>query len=63
MSVPDSDLIAENMLYSQGIMKASSLSRKIIKLYKMSSEQLSKQNHYDFGLRSLKVVLGLEGFI
>jgi dynein heavy chain len=37
------------------------LAKKVTALYKLAQEQLSKQDHYDFGLRALKAVLVMVG--
>ncbi len=63
MTVPDKVLIAQVMLYSQGFRQAEVLSKKIVPLFTLLSEQLSNQSHYDFGLRSLKSVLVMAGNI
>ena len=57
MVVPDRNLIAQVMLFSQGIIYAEELSGKIVLLFQLCEEQLSNQSHYDFGLRALKTLL------
>ena len=55
MTNPDTGLIIETSLYSQGFVNAASLARKLVNFFKLASEQLSLQKHYDFGLRAIKV--------
>ncbi|VDB92823.1 BgtA-20854 [Blumeria graminis f. sp. tritici] len=61
MSKPDKELIAEVMLYSQGFNQAKNLSRQTVPFFEKCSSSLSKQAHYDFGLRALKSVLVSSG--
>ena len=61
MIVPDFLQICEIMLFSEGFEGAKLLAKKMTVLYKLSREQLSKQFHYDFGLRALKSVLVMAG--
>ena len=61
MVVPELRMICENILMSQGFESAKVLAKKMTVLYKLASEQLSRQAHYDFGLRALKSVLVMAG--
>jgi len=57
MVVPDITLICENMLLAEGFSEARDLSKKFMCLYNLSAALLSKQIHYDWGLRAVKSVL------
>ncbi|XP_043925655.1 dynein axonemal heavy chain 17-like [Protopterus annectens] len=61
MVVPDFELICEIMLVAEGFIEARLLARKFITLYTLCKELLSKQDHYDWGLRAIKSVLVVAG--
>ncbi len=75
MMVPDAEAIAESILLSEGFCPPKKerqektekihkeLSRKVISMYNTLQKQLSRQQHYDFGLRAIISVLKYAGKI
>ncbi|XP_071455007.1 dynein axonemal heavy chain 2 [Hetaerina americana] len=61
MIVPDSCLIAEIILFGEGFKETRVLAKKVYTLYSLAIQQLSKQDHYDFGLRSMVALLRYAG--
>jgi len=61
MVVPDFELICEINLIAEGFQNARLLARKFLTLYSLCKELLSKQDHYDWGLRAIKSLLVVAG--
>ena len=55
MMVPDFNLIAEIMMFAEGFSSAKVLAKKMVAIMELSQQQLSKQDHYDYTLRSFVI--------
>ncbi|KRX10161.1 P-loop containing nucleoside triphosphate hydrolase [Pseudocohnilembus persalinus] len=57
MMIPDYAMISEIYLYSVGFQNSRKIAKKIVASMQLASQLLSTQDHYDFGMRSLKAIL------
>ncbi|CAG9863949.1 unnamed protein product [Phyllotreta striolata] len=57
MTHPDNEEIARSLLQCEGYKCAGVAARKLVEIFDISSKLLSKQQHYDWGLRSIRTVL------
>ena len=59
MTVPDFELIVESKMNVQGVSDSKNLAKKVSSVFNQARDQLSKQSHYDFGMRAINSVTQL----
>lgn len=57
MTIPDQIHIARVLLFVDGFQNSKIIAKKLCELFELAGALLSKQQHYDWGLRALKTVL------
>ncbi|XP_050308266.1 cytoplasmic dynein 2 heavy chain 1-like [Anthonomus grandis grandis] len=57
MTHPDHEEIARTCLHCDGYRYADVIAKKIVEVFDMSRNLMSKQQHYDWGLRAIKSIL------